>query len=466
MRHGEVLPLLMRLADAGAVLLAAVLAFVVRFGWQAWPMTLDYALLTWLAALLLVVLCDTFGAYRSWRGMSVVQQGGVVLLGWALTWALLLLALFAFKASERYSREWMGWWAALTLLLLLGLRLGVTAVLRWARAHGHNRKAVVLVGATPLAHEVLQRVRAADWAGFDVQAIFDARESGPRQGAPTDLGLPVQPLSTLEAFVQGHDVAEVWITLPMCEEVRIREVLHLLRHCTVNVRYMPDLFAFRLINQRAGYVLGLPTLDLSTSPMVGVNRWLKALEDRLLAALILLLISPLMLVIALAVKLTSAGPVFYRQNRHGLNGNIFTIYKFRSMVLHQEDGGKVTQARRNDARLTPIGGFLRRTSLDELPQFINVLKGEMSIVGPRPHAIEHNRQFMEIIEFYMQRHKVKPGITGWAQVNGYRGETDTISKMEKRIQYDLYYIENWSLWLDLKIIAMTVLRGFGGKNAY
>lgn len=461
MRHGEVLPLLMRLADAGAVLLAAVLAFVVRFGWQAWPMTLDYALLTWLAALLLVVLCDTFGAYRSWRGMSVVQQGGVVLLGWALTWALLLLALFAFKASERYSRGWMGWWAALTLLLLLGLRLGVTAVLRWARAHGRNRKAVVLVGATPLAHEVLQRVRAADWAGFDVQAIFDARESGPRQGAPTDLGLPVQPLSTLEAFVQGHDVAEVWITLPMCEEVRIREVLHLLRHCTVNVRYMPDLFAFRLINQRAGYVLGLPTLDLSTSPMVGVNRWLKALEDRLLAALILLLISPLMLVIALAVKLTSAGPVFYRQERIGLNNKPFMMLKFRTMPTDSEKEG-VRWGNAKNKQTTKIGGFLRRTSLDELPQFINVLKGDMSIVGPRPERPMFVEEFKEHIPNYMKKHLVKAGITGWAQVHGWRGDTD----LHKRIEYDLYYIENWSLWLDLKIIAMTVLRGFGGQNAY
>jgi Undecaprenyl-phosphate glucose phosphotransferase len=461
MRHGEVLTVVIRSTDAAAVLLAAVLAFVGRFGWQAWPMTLDYALLAWIAALLLVVLCDAFGAYRSWRGMSLAQQGGVVVLGWALTWALLLLALFAFKESERYSRWWMGWWAALTLLLLLGLRLGVTAALRWARAHGRNRKAVVLVGATAQASEVLQRVRAADWAGFDVLAIFDARDTSAR---PPDLAgwdVPLRPLATLEDFVRTHEVAEVWITLPMCEEARIREVLHLLRHSTANVRYMPDLFAFRLINQRAGLVLGLPTLDLSTSPMVGVNRVLKALEDRALATLILLLISPLMALIALAVKLTSPGPVFYRQERIGWNNKPFMMLKFRTMPVDSEKQG-VRWGNAKNKQTTKIGGFLRRTSLDELPQFINVLKGDMSIVGPRPERPMFVEEFKEHIPNYMKKHLVKAGITGWAQVHGWRGDTD----LHKRIEYDLYYIENWSLWLDLKIIAMTVLRGFGGQNAY
>lgn len=207
-------------------------------------------------------------------------------------------------------------------------------------------------------------------------------------------------------------------------------------------------------------------INLTTSPMEGVGRVIKAIEDRIIATLILILITPVLITIATLVKLTSKGPIIYKQKRHGWDGKEITIYKFRSMRVHQEDQGKVTQAQKNDSRFTPIGGFLRRSSLDELPQFINVLQGRMSIVGPRPHAIEHNEYYKEIVEDYMLRHKVKPGITGWAQVNGWRGETDTPEKMIRRVEHDLTYIDNWSLWLDLKIIVLTIFKGFINKNAY
>ena len=220
------------------------------------------------------------------------------------------------------------------------------------------------------------------------------------------------------------------------------------------------------MNHGMSVVLGVPMLDISFSPMAGPNLVLKWLEDRVLAACILVLISPLLLAVAVAVKLTSPGPVLFKQRRHGWHGETIEVYKFRSMVVHQEAGDHVTQARRNDSRITPLGSFLRRTSLDELPQFINVLQGRMSIVGPRPHAVQHNLHYRELIPRYMLRHKVKPGITGWAQINGLRGETDTVDKMAARVQADIFYIENWSLWLDLKIILLTVLKGFGGKNAY
>ena len=200
--------------------------------------------------------------------------------------------------------------------------------------------------------------------------------------------------------------------------------------------------------------------------MEGVNRFIKAAEDRILATLILVAISPLMLFIALGVKLSSPGPVLFKQKRHGWDGKPIKVYKFRTMRVHEEEEGKITQARRSDPRVTPFGAFLRRTSLDELPQFFNVLQGRMSIVGPRPHAVEHNEFYKEQVEAYMQRHRVKPGITGWAQINGWRGETDTLEKMRKRVEYDLYYIENWSLWFDLKIIFLTLFKGFVNKNAY
>ena len=240
----------------------------------------------------------------------------------------------------------------------------------------------------------------------------------------------------------------------------------MLRHSTANIRLVPDMFALRLINHGVSEVVGIPMLDLSASPITGEVRLIKALQDRMLGALILLLISPVMLAIALAIKLTSRGPVLYQQLRHGWNGEEIWVYKFRSMVVHAEQHGQVTQAQKNDTRITPLGAFLRRTSLDELPQFINVLQGRMSIVGPRPHAMAHNKHYQELVPGYALRHKVKPGITGWAQVNGFRGETDTLDKMEKRVEYDLYYIENVSLGLDLKIIVATVFKGFIHKNAY
>jgi putative colanic acid biosynthesis UDP-glucose lipid carrier transferase len=222
----------------------------------------------------------------------------------------------------------------------------------------------------------------------------------------------------------------------------------------------------KLVNHGVSEVVGVPMLDLSASPIIGGRRVLKALEDIFISALILILISPLLAAIAIAVKLTSPGPVLYRQKRHGWNGEEITVYKFRSMVVHHENGGGVTQAKKNDPRITPLGAFLRRTSLDELPQFINVIQGRMSIVGPRPHAVVHNEEYKELVPGYMLRHKVKPGITGWAQIHGLRGETDTLDKMKKRVEYDLYYIENLSIWMDLKIILATMFKGFVNESAY
>ena len=221
------------------------------------------------------------------------------------------------------------------------------------------------------------------------------------------------------------------------------------------------------MNRPMTQITDLSVVSLNVSPMrIGMNRVLKAIEDRLVALAIIVLTSPVMLIIWAAVRLTSPGPAIFKQVRHGWDGHPIKIYKFRTMRVHKEGNGEVTQASRNDRRVTKIGRILRRTSLDELPQFFNVLQGRMSVVGPRPHAVEHNRYFMDQIDDYMQRHKVKPGITGWAQVNGLRGETDALDKMKKRVQFDLYYIENWSLWFDIKITLLTIIRGFFHPNAF
>jgi Undecaprenyl-phosphate glucose phosphotransferase len=222
----------------------------------------------------------------------------------------------------------------------------------------------------------------------------------------------------------------------------------------------------RLLNSSLSEVAGFPVMSLTATRMDGVNELIKDAVDKVLALAILVLVSPLMIAIAIGVKSSSPGPIFFRQRRLGAHGEEINVLKFRTMIVHAEESGRVSQATRGDPRVTAFGAFLRRTSLDELPQFFNVISGEMSIVGPRPHAIEHNEHYKELVKRYMLRHKVKPGITGWAQVNGYRGETDTLEKMAKRVEYDLHYIENWSLWLDLKIIGLTVVRGFSDRNAY
>jgi putative colanic acid biosynthesis UDP-glucose lipid carrier transferase len=329
-------------------------------------------------------------------------------------------------------------------------------------SHGLNQHRMVIVGATALGREVAERLRASPWMGLEVVGYF-------RAGASSEEDLPAPVLgglSDLAPYVLRERISQVWIALPLKEEETLRAVLHELRHSTTDIRFVPDIFGFRLLNHSLTEVAGLPVLSLSATPMVGLSLWIKAAEDRLLAFLILLFVSPLMLLIAIGVKLSSPGPVLFKQKRHGWDGKSIKVYKFRSMVQHHEQGGQVTPATHNDARVTRFGALLRRTSLDELPQFFNVLQGRMSIVGPRPHAIQHNEQYKEAIDHYMLRHKVKPGITGWAQVNGLRGEVDSLEKMKKRVEYDLYYIENWSLWFDLKIIFLTLFKGFVNKNAY
>ena len=255
-------------------------------------------------------------------------------------------------------------------------------------------------------------------------------------------------------------VHEVWLCLPLNQGEAIKRVMYALRHHTVDVRYVPDLGDLPLLNHRISHIGGLYTLDISRSPMEGPARLVKRLEDLVLGLLITLLMLPVCAVIAIGIKMTSKGPIIFKQYRMGINGRRFKVYKFRSMEVHEEGSDQVTQAHFGDPRITRLGRSCGGPVFDELPQFYNVLQGRMSIVGPRPHALSHNEFYKDVVESYMQRHKVKPGITGWAQVNGLRGETDTVEKMEKRVQYDLWYIDNWSLGLDLKIIALTVWKGF------
>jgi putative colanic acid biosynthesis UDP-glucose lipid carrier transferase len=452
----DTLSLSARLLDALVIGLCGFAAYAWRFGFTL-PSP-DYLGLIVIGVLLALLFFPLFGLYRSWRGGLLIDLAGRVTLAWGMVFLTLALMLFAFRLGMGYSRIWVFLWGGLSAGGLIVLRIVTYGVLHQMRRRGLNQKRIALIGEGAAADEILRRTDEAHWAGYRIEAHFSADE--------VETSTALQHLDQLVTILHQHAIDEVWIALPLRDEARIQHILMLLRHEPISVRYAPDISSLRLLNHDISTILGLPMLDLRATPMQGINLWLKAIEDTLLASLILLLVSPLMLLIALGIKLTSPGPVLFRQQRHGWGGRAIEVYKFRSMHLHDAAPNQVQQATRSDTRITPFGAFLRRTSLDELPQFINVLQGRMSIVGPRPHALAHNEHYKELIDSYMLRHKVKPGITGWAQVNGYRGETDTLEKMQKRIEYDLYYIEHWSLGLDLKIIALTLFKGFSHPNAY
>jgi putative colanic acid biosynthesis UDP-glucose lipid carrier transferase len=272
-------------------------------------------------------------------------------------------------------------------------------------------------------------------------------------------------MADLPAYARKHNISTIFISQPISAQPRIRKLLDDLQDTTASIYFLPDIYVFDLIQARFDNVAGVPVVAICETPFTGINSAVKRISDVVLASIILLMLLPVMLVIAIAIKLTSPGPAIFKQRRYGLDGEEIIVYKFRSMTV-AEDGAKVTQATRDDKRVTKIGAFLRRSSLDELPQFFNVLQGRMSIVGPRPHAVAHNELYRKQIKGYMLRHKVRPGITGWAQVNGFRGETETLDKMEARISYDLDYLRRWSLALDLWIIMRTIKVALKRDNAY
>jgi len=304
---------------------------------------------------------------------------------------------------------------------------------------------------------VLTSLGSHPWAGVNVIGVFLELSEPISKSVGTVLG----DLSDVGHYVENNSIDQVWIALPLEREKTVLDIVHNLRNTTVDVRYIPDLMGMQLINQSVSTIAGMSVINIASSPMVGLNRYLKALEDRLLACLALIVLSPLMVIIAIMVKLSSAGPVLYRQERMSWNGRSFTMLKFRTMPVDIEADG-IQWGGSNKKQTTGFGYLLRRTSLDELPQLINVLLGDMSIVGPRPERTLYVEKFKDEIPGYMKKHMVKAGITGWAQVNGWRGDTD----LHTRVQYDIFYIENWSLWFDMKIILLTLAKGMFSKHAY
>jgi putative colanic acid biosynthesis UDP-glucose lipid carrier transferase len=405
------------------------------------------------------------GLYQAQRSETSVRETGRVFAAWLLTTAVLLLIGFLTKRSTDYSRLITVSWMVSTPLALALFRGILRQALRTARSRGRNTRTVAIAGLTELGERVARVVEQNPWMGMRVVGFYDDRFEERCHPIPEELGRREGNLDELVEKAKTGAVDMIYIALPLRAETRVTDLVRRLADSTASVYMAADFDAFDLLSARWGQLGNVPVVSIHETPFYGVSGWLKRVEDIVVGSMILALIAVPMLFVAIGVKLTSKGPVFFRQRRYGLNGEVIHVLKFRSMTV-MEDSAEVKQATKNDQRITPFGAFLRRTSLDELPQFFHVITGTMSIVGPRPHAVSHNEQYRKQIEGYMLRHKVKPGITGWAQVNGWRGETDTLEKMEQRIAHDLAYIRNWSLMWDIQIIFLTVFGRKVRKNAY
>ncbi|PLZ04256.1 undecaprenyl-phosphate glucose phosphotransferase [Burkholderia sp. WAC0059] len=461
------LSVLARIIDIAAVAAAALVAAALHRGGLV-PLSDMETLALAFSCVLAVWMFPAFGIYQSWRGKPLYDLFARVAVAWLAVEGTGILLSFSVHRADSLSRLWLAYWAASAVVLLVAAKALVYTVLKGIRREGYNLKAVAVAGGAPFGHFLIGQMHSRPEAGFMPVLLFDedARADDARGDALVD-GVPVErDVQSMIEFVRRRAVRELWLALPMSKERTIHRIVTELRNDFVNIRFIPDVRSLSLFSQPVVDLLGVPAINLAASPITDLRVWPKRVFDRLFALGVLIALAPVFAVIAVAVKLSSPGPVFFRQRRKGLDGNEFEIYKFRSMKQHADAPGTVTQARRGDPRITRVGAFLRRTSLDELPQFINVLKGEMSVVGPRPHALEHDDIYKDLVRGYMHRYRIKPGITGWAQINGFRGETDRIEKMRDRVRFDLHYMQNWSFGLDLKIVVLTLWKGFVGHNAY
>ena len=452
----------LRACDGMAVLVAGILAFWFRH--EALDLPNPYLVALAASFILTLNIFHLAGLYRPEAVRHAGAGIGAMTLALLSVIGMLVIVAYFTKTSDHFSRVWAILWACLSYAFLLGIRFAVEVqLLQWGRA-GRLNANVAIIGGGEAAQRLIARMSDPKQPGYRVVGVYDDRPE--TLGALPD-GIGRGSLDELIRLSRDLRIDDVIIALPSPSDEALLAVLKKVRSLTANVHLGPDGMALPRVPSRGFRLLaGMPVLNLHERPLSGWGIVLKTIEDRLLAAFILSVVSPLLLLIASGILLSSGRPILFRQVRYGFNNNEFIVYKFRTMRGDGEIDPSVPQARRNDPRVTAFGAFLRRTSLDELPQLWNVLKGDMSLVGPRPHAVAHNVQYAEIIDDYLGRHRLKPGITGWAQVNGLRGEVDTPEKMRLRVEHDLYYIDNWSLLFDLRILLLTVVYGFVHKNAY
>ncbi|WP_353084135.1 undecaprenyl-phosphate glucose phosphotransferase [Stenotrophomonas sp.] len=456
----------LRVGDLLLVPSAAALTHIATYGWLAptHPQRVVFG-----AVLLCTLVCFSLApVYREWRNRGLVADLWTLFLGWTGVFALFSMYSVLIDVADTVPASWLVGWYSSGLVAMSATRIAIRFRLHRLRERGLDRQRVLFVGLRAPALKVFRLLRSRPEIGKEVIGYF----AGPddiairREGAdaPKRLG----DLDELQAYLDAHrgQIEHIWVSLPLGGRARLKSVLRLLERYPVQVRLVPDITGMGALNPGVHQVGSVPMIGVRQGVVEPRFLMIKRVEDLLVAGAAVVLLSPLLVALALGVKLSSPGPILFRQRRHGLDGKEFSMLKFRSMRVHAESPDKITQATRNDPRVTRFGAFLRRTSLDELPQFLNVLGGSMSVVGPRPHAVQHNNQYERLIERYMHRHYVKPGITGWAQVHGLRGETPRLRQMKKRVQYDIDYIRRWSPLLDVRIIALTVMKVLGQRTAY
>ncbi|MBK20643.1 MAG: undecaprenyl-phosphate glucose phosphotransferase [Rhodospirillaceae bacterium] len=454
----------LRIVDLLVIASTGYVAYGVYHGFYA-HMPDNYPIAIAIGALLAANFMHFGRLYNFVDLQKLAAQLGAITVSWGAVMVTLLLIAYFGKVSSSFSRAWATYWFIAAYISLTAVRLFAVVLIKQLREKGQLTYNVIVVGAGEFGERLIKHLDSRKASGVKILGLFDDRNTR----VPESIGEHKNQgnIDDLLMFVRNQRVDQIAIALPWTAQERLENILRRLRTVAADITLCPGTAVFEIPHLGYGDIAGVPMLTVFKPPLAGWNRILKGIEDRLLGLIILMLIWPILLAIALAIKLDSSGPILFRQKRYGFNNNEITVLKFRSMFWEPDRSDKkVKQAQQEDPRVTRVGRFIRRTSLDELPQIINVLRGEMSLVGPRPHAIAHNEEYAQIIDEYLIRHKVKPGITGWAQVNGLRGETANPEQMRARVQHDLYYIENWSLGFDLKILFLTLFTGFLNENAY
>jgi putative colanic acid biosynthesis UDP-glucose lipid carrier transferase len=436
--------------------------FVLISNLLGFPFSGHYVVLMVLCFFISTAIYKQIDPYRSWRNGHILAYARDIFAGWVLTFIILVLITKASGLGFIYPKKLIWEWFFVTPLLLLAFHLIAYKITAHA-INARETRSIIIIGANDIGVKMSESIKLNPNLFMKVHGFFDDRSA---DRYPQSMRDPVLGTNDdVAAYVRKENIKMIFISQPISAQPRIRKLVDECKDTTASIYFIPDIYIFDLMQARFDNIAGMPIVAICESPFIGVNSLIKRTSDIILSIMLLPVLLPCFLVIGLMVKLTSPGPMIFKQRRYGLYGEEIIVYKFRTMTV-TEDGGQIVQAKVNDSRLTSIGGLLRRSSLDELPQFINVLQGKMSIVGPRPHAVAHNEQYRKLIKGYMLRHKVKPGITGWAQVNGMRGETETIDKMQSRIDFDLNYIRNWSLWLDLWIVFSTLKVVLKRNNAH
>ncbi|WP_173931413.1 undecaprenyl-phosphate glucose phosphotransferase [Chelativorans sp. Marseille-P2723] len=470
-RHDNTSPVMvsgfMRIIEFALLLLAGMAIYTAHVGLST-HLSWEYPASITIVSLATVIILEFSDAYQMPALRSPASQAGRILLAWSAAFALLTMALFFLKISSEFSRLWLAAWYASGLSLMFVLRLAAARLIRrWAR-NGRIERRAVIVGGGKNAETLIRSIERQPHNDIRICGIFDDRDD--RRSPPVVAGYP--KLGNVEELIEFARIARIdmlIVSIPLTAEARVLAMLRKLWVLPIDIRLSAHSTHLRFRPRAYSYIGSVPMLDIFDRPINDWDSVAKRAFDIVFSLLGIVLFAPIMIVTAIAIKLDSKGPIIFKQIRHGFNNEEIEVYKFRSMYADKSDPTARKAVTRDDPRVTRIGRFIRKTSIDELPQFFNALFGSLSLVGPRPHAVAaeaHNRLFDEVVDGYFARHRVKPGVTGWAQINGWRGELDTEEKIRKRIEYDLYYIENWSLWFDLKILLLTPIRLLDTRNAY